>query len=449
MNDNLIQLQPSTEETPSRRFWPRNRWKRRGLIGVTIFLAIYIGLHGGVRIWIHHRLQDNGFYRNGIMFVNGALREDIRQFWNTPIRFPAAWRSIPVCSTSIDPGTEAMQKQFMEINQVSWVSNDVFSQWLNDLRNPNLTIAEEKWQELKSLLEKNEPIFVLVSNWREQLRGEILNYSPDQLLPKFFDTWRIESILKLYRMQAFFYIHEKKFTEALQVHIANLPLYVQGEVGSFWNYYSAHQQLKTMISELQGVLPVLWDQVPLQNALNELNRWEPYLFRMKKEYESLYGIFTTLGEDQIPVNYEEDVKVRDYLLKLVEKRYPPMGCKQAFSKFYDNWLSGGKQEGYQVQRYELEIMRPFLLTHDIEEYYVLNTWVENTKWEYIQEQEEGKMYDQLRLAIAAKLYMLENKKSPTTGADLVPRYFTQEIRDRENGEAYQWNQQGQILSGKK
>lgn len=415
----------------------RRTIQRAGLILLAVLLLSYIGLHVWIRIWLYFYIQK---------YHPDDYRQ-IKEFYSSTIRFPKEWKNIPPYPGTFNQEIEAIDKKWGELSRIDkFVHSDQADSWLQTLHNSNLNPGPIDWTEIHDYLTKNQLILEMTSTLVERLKKEIIQFSSEGILPKFYENdWFVEKIGNLSRLKNISLAREDRSIEAVEGQLALLPFFVKSPVVNYNGYRNNLYAMMDYIEELQTGIESVRDKNRLRLYLNDLNRFYPYLFSMKKEHLPLYSLCFELDSAGIPFYPEEQLKGIDYVRQIAKKRYPSFGFNQSLSTLTENWLSGKRSEPYAMQPLALEFVRSFLVTDDIEEFYWLSTRFWDSVRSYKEEQNAAARFDNLRLSIATRLYFMETQKYPSKFADLTPHYFKEEFKNRLTGQPYQWDESGQLI----
>ena len=90
----------------------------------------------------------------------------------------------------------------------------------------------------------------------------------------------------------------------------------------------------------------------------------------------------------------------------------------------------------------LEMVRALEVGDTVEQLYFFDRVRFPRSWMGVTEKRLATDMDDLRLAIASRLYKMETDTYPSATTDLVPQYLPEEVVDRETGESYTWDESG-------
>jgi hypothetical protein len=448
-SENVIQERPAEDKVEvkkrKRRFLPsRESVKRFFWFLLAILLVGYIGLHVWTRMWFNRQLT-----KKDPAWITEEAYEYALEYWNQTICFPEEWKKEFPASHAISGDLDYLAKEWERRNQQENLSADL-NKWENIFNQRNRVPSKEDWSSLAVFLAKLDPFLRDLRPMISILDHELQRVDPAGPLTRFFENYYfINNLQHAIRLKALVLSHEKKYVDAIGLLLSSLPLYGIDPLPKYSEYLWKNYLLTESIVEIQENMSGVWDKASLESWLLTLNRWAPYLFRLKKEYAEYYNLFSALTNAKIPIQFGVGVSAKAYIVLLKDQQFPPLGFAKAYSKTMDALmlygLFGRWPEQDWRQPFEIELIRPLILTGDIENFYMLNTFSPDARWSWDRELKAANQYDQLRLLAAAKLYYLETKKFPATGADLVPAYFPSEIRNRKTGEAYQWDNSGNLI----
>lgn len=416
-----------------------------GLILILLLVFAYIGLHVWVRFWFNSQLT-----HKDTPWINRETYRSTQNFWNLTIRFPDEWKTKPERSHAIDGDIAYLQQQLKQIDpQRLYVTQSASDEWKSIVKGNVSPLSNEDRQKLQSHLDRYAPILKASKPMISILKQELLSVSPEAALPIFYDEYySLNELQNIILFQSILLRNGNQYREAVDLQLFSLPLYAIDPLPNYSAYGWKNYQLQEFLPEIQANLVNVWDKEPLESWLKTLNQWEPYLFRLKKEYTDFYQLFSALAEACIPIDFGNNTKAFVYIRQLKNRKFPPIGTRKVLSAVWNDWFVGTSREKSEWQPLKIELIRPWILTDDIENYYMLRTFDPDANISIGQEQITGNLYDRLRLAIAVRLYFLEKKKYPASGADLVPAYFSAEIKDRKTVEPYRWDPNGELVPKK-
>ena len=444
MPDNIIKIHPNNDPKKSSRFWPDwRKVKRNCAILLIVLFIVYIAFNIGV-YYFFESVKLAEFNRNP-----EALKL-WRDFVDSTVTIPKEWENLRFYSFELKSEEENLWNQWNEINQKErYTLNRDIDHWNKTIFDPSQSMTKEDWKEIEEILLKCDSFIRAGREISDKLKILILSNPSTKHVPSYIEnSYYTQEWSELIQLQAFYAAHEGRITDGLDGLFATLPLYAKSPFPKLGEYVSQNYYIPPFLTNVQTLIGNVWNPSKLQTYLSALNQWEPYIFRMKKEEARIYGLFSSLIENNIPIAYGVERKVSDYTNEIKNKKYPQKSISQIIDKLQDMWneeiLAGGQRNPYAEIPRELDLMRPFVITNALEEYYTIKIYVDDTSIYFERENEAANHYDELRLEIAARLYFLKNDKLPSSPADLVPDYFPQEIVNRENGNRYRWNDKGAL-----
>lgn len=444
MTDNLIQINPTGDAHPRSRFWLD--WKRVKRIIVILSIAL-VAAYLVFNVWVY-------FWIQGKIVQNLRSPESVRIWRNylqTTVCIPGEWRNVTLYSPAIEKEHNALYESWNRIVQktTNATMRDI-KRWNESILNSNEPMTRQDWEEVERIVEVCEPYYRAGKEMVEKLETEILKYPHSEHIPSFVDNnFYVNEWIQLVTLQSYKAAHEGRYRDTVDTLFSILPLYVRSPFPDFGEYAYKNFRIGQWASNLPMFYENVWDREKLQSWLDTLNRWEPYLFRMRLEHKKLYALYAALCDSKAPIEYDVDKKVLDYIREIKDREFPRKSIYQTFVEFRDRWfselLAGALSNPYDRRPREIEMVRPFVLTGIVEEFYMMQTYVSDSTGYFQREQVTANQYDELRLNIAARLYYLENKKFPASPADLVPGYFSHEIVNRVTGESYRWSELGELI----
>lgn len=398
--------------------------RRKGMIILGILIVGFVSIQIWIQFW---------FAPNHLKYYLED-RQDERKQWAQDARIEPKYLSTPqlseVLSAAYKSASDAME------------NTSIFSSPHPIIQEENVNLIPfEEMRKCMPILESVVPSSLSVS---QQVEQDILATPPDNLLPIDNEIHLLRITLsRILQIRSEYLFLTGKKDEAFYPELRSLPLLVMCPYQDLYTYIQEIPEINLVLKKLDILIGSLSDKEKLTSAFETINRLSPYLVRDLEDDILRISLIMRLRYEKVaPSEIQAGQTVRYYIQKIAQKRFNEVHFWKCASRCWQKLISG---EEFKETDFA-GLAKPFDLSRAIDDYFCFLSFSNGDYTDKIaMEKDTAIRLDRIRLQIAAKLYCLENQKFPTTGADLAPKYFPSEIRNRKTGGAYRWDSSGNLI----
>ncbi len=443
MPDHVDEKQKILEQRSIKRWIPSRRTvKRAGLVMLAVLILGYIGLHIWLEIWFAGKIERH---------YGKECADFLSTFMETTIDIPKEWLQEPSFVYSPDQYQDFNQS-WEAFNKANHSLASKFGKWDELLRSSG-GITNNEWQELGGDLKKAEQFLLAGSKLSRELENQVASLKLDErfrILPS--NNWTYHNYCQISRIKAAYLIYTNKIEDGVDLLIHTMPFSIFDPIVDFNSYQSRKWYLQQTVSQAHSQIRYIASKQHLRGWLDKLNELHPFLFRRNYEKAPIYSLLAQMRGEMTnghKLDLTSGKKGEFYIRQLAELRFPESGweeMKKGMDKILQVYLSGQQIRGYrQDATMVMNLFGPITFSSKLDQYRLLSSvYLINPTDNMQDERNHESQFNELRLAIAGRLYLLENNEYPQSTIQLIPKYIPGEIKDITTGRSYTWDKNGNL-----
>jgi hypothetical protein len=438
MSDNLDEMQKTYGRRSLRRFIPSKRTVKWTVLIILVLLILgYIGLHIWLDIWFTEKIERR---------YSKKYIDSIQSLMETTIDFPEEWLQEPEKYYLADQYQEL--KESCEIfDKENKSLSAKFLEWRGLINSPG-GLTQDEWKELGNDLQQAEKFLHVGLKVSREMDHQISAMKPeDRFTIASSDVWSRYNYCQIAKVYAAYLIYSNKIEDGVDYLISMESYAVSNPVLNYTRYQIIPNELKSHISNIDS-------KQHLRDWLDTLNNFYPFLFTHDYENAPIYALLSQLNAHKRngrQIDMTPGRKGAYYMRQIDDYRRHPKsdweGMKSSIDSIIQHILSGGKiQHWHQGNtRMIISLFRSITFSSKLELYCQLQTFELPNPTDIMKDEPnlESK-YNELRLTIAGRLYMLENNVYPKSTVQLIPEYLPNDVKDVVTGRSYVWDENGNL-----
>ncbi len=443
MPDKIDEIQKILEQRSLKRFIPSKRIVKWSALVFLILLTIgYIGLHIWLDIWFEGKIQRY----HGKDYVKYA-----RTFMESTIDFPEKWLH--------EPDQYYLTDQYRDLNE-SWEAFNKehksfaikFPKWEELLNSPG-GLTQDEWKELGGDLQKAGKFLHRGLKVSREIDHQIAVLKPeDRFEIDSSNHWICQYYCQIAKVNAAYLINSNKIEEGVDYLVSTLPFAVFNPVLNYNNSNTRKWLLQQIVPQSYSHIKSIKSKKYLRDWLDTLNHLHPFIFTDDYKNAPTYALISEMNVEKgkgHKLDMAPGRKGSFYMRQIFDRRFPVSGwggMKKGVDQILQIYLSDQKQFSNDDKLgIVLGLFRSITFSSRLELFCQLFTVrLENPADIIPDELNLENKYNELRLAIAGRLYFLENNEYPQSTAMLIPRYLPNDIKDLVTGRSYTWDEKGNL-----